>query len=68
MAHNFSIRLEEYLENSTWEDGAILWQMRLTRTSVYTASTQTVTHTPAWPGSPTRSLDRSLTVPDGNVA
>lgn len=44
MAYNFSVRLEEYLENVTWENWALLLQIRLTRMSVYVASTQTVMH------------------------
>ena len=43
MAYNFSVGLEEHLEHSTWENPALLWQMSLTRTSVYMALTQTVT-------------------------
>lgn len=43
VAYNFSVRLEEYLVNSAWENQALLWQIRPARTSVYMASTQTVT-------------------------
>lgn len=43
MTNNFSVSLEEYLEGLTWKNWALLWQIRLTRTSVYVASTQTVT-------------------------
>lgn len=44
MAYNFSVRLEESPENVTWENQAVLSQIRLTRMSVYVASTQTVMH------------------------
>lgn len=42
MINNFSVILEEYLESLTWKNWAFLWQIRLTRTSVYVTSTQTV--------------------------
>lgn len=42
MAYNFSVRLEEDLENWTWENWALLSHIRLTRTSVYVTSSQTV--------------------------
>lgn len=43
IAYNFSVSLKEYLENLTWKNWALLWQIRLTRTSAYVASALTVT-------------------------